>query len=420
MDSVPSSINQYNVDSVIGHGSFSSVYKVFDIEKKQIFAMKVFPKSNLEDEGDQQRFQREINAMAFMKHDNLVQLHDFFWDENNFYMIMDFCQEGELFDYIVDHDKLSEPVAAYVFRQIVEATAFCHSYGVAHRDLKPENVLIDKFPHVKVSDFGLCGFISDSKLMKTFCGSPCYCAPECLCRIQYDGRLADVWSLGVILYSMVTGEHPWVISNTNLMLRQILKGKYDIPSYLSPECRDLINGMLQLNTSERMTLDRVAKHPWFKNANSIPQGKYLPPDLSLPPLQPISLQELSEASAKSSTRSDCGIYNPFDAGREDELTKSHQILKLDNNDDVLEDGDEDDDYDDINNGHRVRFSNSQLPLLKMNYTASMDRIPIKKIEAKRIAPRGLRIGQNRQKSSSLLVFPKLKPTSSKPMSVIEE
>jgi serine/threonine protein kinase len=115
--------------------------------------------------------------MAFLRHGRLVALQDFFWDETNFYLIMDLCEGGLLFDYITEHGKLDEDVAAVVFQQILSAIGHCYSCEVAHRDLKPENVLIVEWPQVKVSDFGLCGFISDEELMKTFCESPAYCAP---------------------------------------------------------------------------------------------------------------------------------------------------------------------------------------------------------------------------------------------------
>lgn len=276
--------------------------------------MKIFPKSNLTDKGDQERFQREVDTMAYLRHDNLVALYDFFWDEENFYLVIDLCPGGELFDYIVDHDKLDEPTSALIFNQIVSAIAYCHSYGVAHRDLKPENVLISKFPIVKVADFGLCGFISEQQMMKTFCGSPCYCSPECLCRIQYDGRKSDIWSLGVILYAMVTGEHPWNISNTSIMLRQILKGAYTVPSFVSNQCKDLITSMMKVNPQDRITIEQILKHPWMKVASKAKNVSQtiVNPTPQLPPLQPVSLQEISEASAKSSQRSEHGIISPFE------------------------------------------------------------------------------------------------------------
>jgi serine/threonine protein kinase len=314
----PDAIRDYIIGDELGHGSFSHVCKCKNTTTNQEYAVKIFPKQNLDDEGDQQRFQREIDTMAYLRHDNLIALYDFFWDERNFYLILDLCRGGELFDYIVDHDQLDEPVAALVFQQIVAAIAYCHSVGVAHRDLKPENVLIVDFPYIKVADFGLCGFISDQQLMRTFCGSPCYCAPECLCRIQYDGRKSDIWSLGVILFAMVTGEHPWNVSNTSIMLRQILKAAYTIPSFVSLGCKTLIQGMMKVNPADRITIEAILEHPWLKLAQSVPtKANFKPPSLDLPAAPPTTIKEVSEASARASTRENSGIFSPFEEGQGD-------------------------------------------------------------------------------------------------------
>lgn len=306
-------IRQYNFIQELGRGSFSSVWKILNRDNGQIYACKIFPKANIAEEGDQERFQREINAMAFLRHPCLVGLHDFFSDENYFYLILDYCGGGELFEYICDNDKLDEVTAAYVFKEIAQALQFCHSFGVAHRDLKPENVLIDKFPYIRISDFGLCGYISEQKLMRTFCGSPCYCAPECLCRVQYDGRKADIWSLGVILFAMVTGEHPWNVQNTSAMLRQILKAQFQIPSHVSLECQNLIFNLLRADPSERLTMSEILEHPWIELAKQKVLPVTLPPmEIPLPPHNPPSIEELSSASAKSSQRSEHGIISPFE------------------------------------------------------------------------------------------------------------
>jgi serine/threonine protein kinase len=180
----PSEIRGWKLQDPLGSGAFSVVVKALNTEANLVSACKIVPKNRISEEGDRDRFQREINAMAFLKHDNIVTLYDFFSDDLNFYLFLDFCPGGELFQYIVKNDKIQEPLAAYLFEQIASAIAYCHSLGIAHRDLKPENVLIARFPKIKVSDFGLCGFISAQDMMPTFIGSPCYCAPECLSRIQ--------------------------------------------------------------------------------------------------------------------------------------------------------------------------------------------------------------------------------------------
>jgi len=390
---IPKQIKNFEILEELGHGAFSTVCKARHMQNGQIFACKVFPKTNLTDQGDQDRFQREINAMAFLRHESVVALYDFIWDDDNFYLMMDFCPGGELFDYIVSHDKLDEPTAAVIFQQIASSLQYCHSLGVAHRDLKPENVLISSFPSIKVSDFGLCGYISDQKLMKTFCGSPCYCSPECLCRVQYDGRLSDVWSLGVILFAMVTGEHPWNISNTSIMLRQILKGSYTVPPFVSSQCKDLITRMMNVNPKDRITIDDIIKHPWMKMAAKSKHKKVIPVKNSapsLPSLKGLSIEEISEASARSSQRSNSGIFSPFD------------------------DSDQDD--------------NSNLPMLCIRSASSQNLIGVKPIGEitsikKKVAPEGgALLSSNRQRSAANLLAKKAtaKPVGLPMMTITEE
>lgn len=324
--SVPSELNQYRVEEELGSGGFSVVYRVEDTTTGTKYAAKVFPKTNLCNAGDQERFQREIDAMAFLKHDNIVALKDFLWDQTNYYLIMDLCEGRELLSYVTEHKKLDEPIAALIFRQIVDAVGYCHARGVAHRDLKPENVLFSQFPHVKVADFGLCGYVKESQLMKTFCGSPCYCAPECLCKVQYDGREADVWSIGVILFLMVTGQHPWNVVNTSMMTRQILKGNYTVPKTVSDECKDLIERMLKVDPKDRITIDGIMAHPWLKRADEAKDpGEISLMDLAMKgaatstPLQkeekPIQLSELVGKSTNVSN-DQFKILSPFAEGGE--------------------------------------------------------------------------------------------------------
>jgi serine/threonine protein kinase len=254
--------------------------------------------------------------MAYLRHDHLVALRDFLWDDTNLYLVMDLCRGGELFDYLANHDRLDEPTAALVFQQIVSALAFCHSHGVAHRDLKPENVLIVSFPYVKLADFGLCGFLSDSQLMQTFCGSPGYCSPESLSRIKYDGRLSDIWSLGVLLFSIVTGEHPWNMSNAALMLRQILKAAFTVPPHVSPDCRHLIEAMMSVVPGERIAVPAILEHPWLRLGNAVEWGESVPrpttASVQAPP--PMTMREIAEAAGRAEKRSEGVVVSPFEEG----------------------------------------------------------------------------------------------------------
>jgi serine/threonine protein kinase len=306
-------IGDYELGEELGEGAFARVFKGTHTKTQQNYAVKVVEKSRISTDAERDRFQREINAMAYLKHPNVVTLRDFLWDEERYFLIMDYCPGGTLFEYIVSKEKIDEPMAALILEQMIAALAYCHSYGVAHRDLKPENVMIDKFPLVKVADFGLCGFMG-SDLMKTFCGSPCYCAPECVCRIQYDGRKSDVWSLGVVLYAAVTGNHPWNTQNVSKMLRQITKGAYIIPTAVSPQCRELIAAMLKVEPLHRLTLEQILAHPWMKLAEKVRNRmpvKVQKLDIPLIP-NSVSLEEISQESAQSARKSVGGIFSPFD------------------------------------------------------------------------------------------------------------
>jgi serine/threonine protein kinase len=307
----PSQIKQYSIGEELGHGAFSHVCAATNTETGVAHAIKIVSKSALSTEEDISRFQREIGTMAHLRHPNVVALHDFLSDDENFYLVLDLCPGGELFDYIASHDRLSEPTAALLFQQVISAIAYCHASGVAHRDLKPENVLIVSFPHVKVADFGLCGFLSASQLMRTFCGSPGYCAPECLSRIKYDGRQSDIWSLGILLFTLVTGEHPWTVTNASLMLRQILKAAYTIPAYVSPSCGDLIQSMTKVIPSERITMEGILQHPWLRIGDGAEGYDSIPrPVLSVPVPPPMSMCELSEAARFGLLAQD-GVFSPF-------------------------------------------------------------------------------------------------------------
>ena len=320
---IPKQIRNYNIMKELGRGSFATVCKAFNKSNRKMYAVKVFPKSNLRSETQTERFQREVNATAYLKHDNIVALHDFFWDDENFYLVLDLCPGGELFDYIVKHDHLSEPEAALVLKQIASALSYCHAQGVAHRDLKPENVLIEKWPKIKVSDFGLCGYLREDELMSTFCGSTLYCAPECLSQQEYDGRASDVWSLGVILFSMVTGDNPWKGANMAQMVTQIKTGNYTVPDSLSDACRELITGMLQVTASARMTIDDVLAHRWLDMAD---MGKLKIPS-ELPPLHAVLMEEIAKMSNERSKQSSHGVFSPFEEMESEDVSGAMPLGK---------------------------------------------------------------------------------------------
>lgn len=326
----PKQIHQYIIGSQLGQGAFASVFKAFNKENRRAYAIKVIPKQNLHNQEEADRFQREINASVFIRHENIVAVHDFFWDDNYYYLVQDLCGGGDLFHYIKKVNHIDESIAAFIFQQICNAVSYVHSYDVAHRDIKPENVLIDKFPRVKVADFGICGYVLENALMKSFVGSPSYSAPECLSKLEYDGKISDVWSLGVLLFVMVTGNSPWN-QNTPQMVHQIQSADYYIPDEISEDCQDLIKKMMTVMPKDRIKLDEVLLHPFFGKASAshlkMPNKANIPKGTpSLPRLSGLSLQEISEIAKKDAQSKDTvhGIISPFESYKGDSEEDSEE------------------------------------------------------------------------------------------------
>ncbi|OHS94393.1 CAMK family protein kinase [Tritrichomonas foetus] len=296
---VPAIIGDYEATEVIGEGGFAVVYKVLHIPTSEIFALKVIPKDLIKERADKDRLQREIDTMAALQHENTIMLHDFFMNDKYYYLVTDYCKGGDLFEYIYTNPRLKEVQAATVFHQLVSAIAFCHSQGIVHRDLKPQNILITTFPFIKVCDFGLCQFFNQkSNKMKTLCGSPFYAAPECLQGKFYDGQLSDVWSLGVILYELVTKHHPWPVDNIPQMMKCIQAVKYTVPNDISPPCVDLLHALLRANPNDRMKPNDILKHPWMKLATNRFRKSTTLPRLPAEVLNQLAMNANREASGE--------------------------------------------------------------------------------------------------------------------------
>ena len=264
----PSHIGPYSFRGTVGEGAFSVVKLAFHEELHQYFACKIVPRNRVISQDLEERFEIEIRVNQQLHHPGIVQIIDLLKDDMNYYIFMEFCPNGELFRYIIDRQRLSEPEAQVIFLEILDALRYLHVVGVAHRDLKPENLLLDPTGHIKISDFGLSRFVGPGGMVSTPCGSPCYASPECLSGDPYDGRNSDIWSLGVILYAMVTGQLPWTKRNQTQLFNQIKKGEYTIPRFLSQNCKNIIKGLLCVDLSQRLTIDETLNHPWMSDVQA--------------------------------------------------------------------------------------------------------------------------------------------------------
>jgi serine/threonine protein kinase len=259
---LPAFIGKYNFGQTIGKGSFSLVKVAQNTETRAKFAVKIIPKSNMNTAADMERFEREVNVVIKMSHPGIIKIHDFLVDDNYFFLIMDFCGGGTLLSQTGVRD-INEERAKPLFKQILEAIEYIHSQGIAHRDLKLENVLMDEFGHIKIIDFGFSRFADPGQMFATPCGSPAYAAPEVVCAEQYDGRMADIWSLGVMLFALITGEFPWKGTNQIQIFNQIKNAKFDVPEGVSKFGEDLIRKLLVPEPNLRLSAAEALIHPWF-------------------------------------------------------------------------------------------------------------------------------------------------------------
>ncbi|KAM9313748.1 maternal embryonic leucine zipper kinase isoform 1-T2 [Pholidichthys leucotaenia] len=260
----------YEVYETIGSGGFAKVKLGRHVLTGEKVAIKIMNKKALGD--DLPRVKVEIEALKNLSHQHVCRLYQVMETSTQIFMVLEYCPGGELFDYIIAKDRLSEEETRVFFRQIVSALAYVHSQGYAHRDLKPENLLIDEDHNLKLIDFGLCakpkGGLSHE--LMTCCGSPAYAAPELIQGKAYIGSEADVWSMGVLLFALLCGYLPFDDDNCMVLYRKITRGMYDNPRWLSPGSVLLLNQMMQVDPKLRLTVRQLLDHPWVMKGYSSP------------------------------------------------------------------------------------------------------------------------------------------------------
>ncbi|TDH04577.1 hypothetical protein EPR50_G00134200 [Perca flavescens] len=201
-------IGNYRLLKTIGKGNFAKVKLARHILTGKEVAIKIIDKTQLNPTSLQKLF-REVRIMKGLNHPNIVQLFEVIETDKTLYLIMEYASGGEVFDYLVSHGRMKEVEARAKFRQIVSAVHYCHTKNIVHRDLKAENLLLDADANIKIADFGFSNEFTLGNKLDTFCGSPPYAAPELFQGKKYDGPEVDVWSLGVILYTLVSGSLPF-------------------------------------------------------------------------------------------------------------------------------------------------------------------------------------------------------------------
>ncbi|XP_016428685.1 serine/threonine-protein kinase MARK2-like isoform X7 [Sinocyclocheilus rhinocerous] len=256
-------IGCYRLLKTIGKGNFAKVKLAKHVLTGKEVAVKIIDKTQLNSSSLQKLF-REVRIMKLLNHPNIVKLFEVIETDKTLYLVMEYASGGEVFDYLVAHGRMKEKEARAKFRQIVSAVQYCHQKCIVHRDLKAENLLLDADMNIKIADFGFSNEFTLGNKLDTFCGSPPYAAPELFQGKKYDGPEVDVWSLGVILYTLVSGSLPFDGQNLKELRERVLRGKYRIPFYMSTDCENLLKKFLILNPTKRGSLDQqIMKDRWM-------------------------------------------------------------------------------------------------------------------------------------------------------------
>ncbi|KER31510.1 hypothetical protein T265_02282 [Opisthorchis viverrini] len=269
-------VGRYSLIRTIGKGNFAKVKLAQHLTTGMQVAVKVIDKTLLNHSSMQKLF-REVRVLKTLNHPNIIKLLEVIESERHLYLVMEYASGGEVFDYLVAHGKMKEADARIKFRQIVSAVQYCHQKMVVHRDLKAENLLLDADLNIKIADFGFSNYFSTSQKLDTFCGSPPYAAPELFLGRKYEGPEVDVWSLGVILYTLVSGTLPFDGKNLKELRERVLRGTYRVPFYMTHECETLLKKMLVLNPAKRLPLSEVMRDPWLNNGFEIVLRPYCEP-----------------------------------------------------------------------------------------------------------------------------------------------
>ena len=277
----PTTPDRYVKKSKLGKGAFGVVWKAMDTRADKYVAIKIIQKESLSlDEGNRERLTREVSIMKSLTHPNLVTLYGFIPNDaqKEVWMIVEYIDGSDLMQKVEKQGKLTEPMSRDYFQQMLVGMNYVHSQNVVHRDLKPDNILIERSGIVKITDFGLSnvqktdadGGIQKGFSLKTCCGTPYYVAPEVIQLTDtqgYSGFTCDIWSLGIILFVMLTGETPFSGENLSKLLENITKGVYFFPQNvsLSSSAKQCIRSIL-VGADKRVTLKELASDPWVSVA----------------------------------------------------------------------------------------------------------------------------------------------------------
>ena len=261
--------SEYEIKQTIGKGNFGKVLLGISKNTGEKYAIKIIDKSKINKFYNSSQIKREINVLSQMDHLNIVKVHKIEDDKKKYKIIMEYCEKGELYEYIVEQNKLNPDEAAYYYFQLINGLEFIHSKNIVHRDLKPENLLITNENILKIIDFGLSNYHNINNLLSTPCGSPSYASPEMVSGNKYNGILVDIWSTGIILFAMLSGYLPFEGNDNYSLFKKIIKCEINYPDDIPDIALDLMKKILVSDPKKRISISKIKKHPFYLEGKKI-------------------------------------------------------------------------------------------------------------------------------------------------------
>ena len=318
-------IRKYIKGRLLGKGGFAKCYEFTNMETKQITAAKVIPKKSLVKSRAKQKLISEIKIHKSLHHPNIVNFEHYFEDSENVYLLIEICQNQTLNDLLKRRKKLTELEVQCYTIQIIKALKYLHSHRIIHRDLKLGNLFINEKMELKVGDFGLATKLEfDGERKRTVCGTPNYIAPEILEGKTGHSFEVDIWSLGVIIYTLIIGKPPFETNNVKETYKRIKNDNYSFPenALISEPSKELIQSILVLDPNKRPNLDQILVSDFFNMGINVP--KLLQPStLACPPSLNYIKQFIPDVGPN-------GILNNYKC-------KKKGYNNVDGNDDIISD-----------------------------------------------------------------------------------
>ena len=268
-------VGDYVLNELLIEGPIAQIYQGTHIPTGEKVAIKVFNKIKLHSvPNDLMKAEKEISILRKMFHKNIIKLYEIMETSQRIYLVMEYCEGGDLFNYILTKGHLTERQACKFFHEIIEALTYLHSQQIAHRDIKPENLLLNttgKSISLKLIDFGVANNYDD-KILHTSCGTCAFAAPEMFTGENYNALLCDIWSAGIVLYAMAFGYLPFGDENEQTNINNIINGNFEIPDEANDDLRDLLVNIIEINPNKRFNLEQIKAHKWYNiiNNTSIP------------------------------------------------------------------------------------------------------------------------------------------------------